>query len=313
MADVTCLGILVADAIAKPVTEIPDSGKLSLVDQIELHTGGCATNAAIDLIRMGMPVSIVGKVGNDGFGRFLQASLVDEGVDVRGLKMDDDSNTSASIVLVSEDGERSFIHCLGSNATFDESDIDYGIIKESKILFVAGALLMPNFDGEPTARVLKWAKDNDIYTVLDTAWDSTGRWMKAIGPCLPYLDLFMPSIEEAKMLTDEDDVDIMADVFLEMGAKNVVIKMGHKGCFIKNHSERYELPVFDVEVVDTTGAGDAFVAGFITGLLKGWDLKKSGIYANAVGAHCVMEMGASNGIRSLDEIVEFIIERNGEF
>lgn len=313
MADVTCLGILVADAIAKPVIEIPDSGKLSLVDQIELHTGGCATNTAIDLKKIGMSVSIVGKIGDDGFGKFLYSSLSEEGVDVRGLKRDANSNTSASMVLVSEDGERSFIHCLGSNATFCEEDIDYDIIKESKILFVAGALLMPNFDGEPTAKVLKWAQENEIYTVLDTAWDSTGRWIKAIGPCLPYLDLFMPSIEEAEMLTGKDDVDDMADIFLEMGAKNVVIKMGTQGCFIKNAEEQHEIPAFKVDAVDTTGAGDAFVAGFITGLLQEWDLKKSGIFANAVGAHCVMEMGASNGIKPLDEIIAFIVEQNGEF
>lgn len=313
MVDVTCLGILVADAIAKPVTEIPESGKLSLVDQIELHTGGCATNTAIDLKKMGMPVSIVGKIGNDGFGRFLYNSLSDEGVDVRGLKMDSETTTSASIVLVSEDSERSFIHCLGSNATFCESDIDYDIIRGSKILFVAGALLMPSFDGEPTAKVLKWAQENDIYTVLDTAWDSTGRWMEAIGPCLPHLDLFMPSIEEAEMISGKEDVGEMAELFLEMGAKNVVIKMGTRGCFIKNSEEEHEIPAFIVDAVDTTGAGDAFVAGFITGLLQEWGLKKSGIYANAVGAHCVMEMGASNGIKSLDEIVEFIVEQNGQF
>ncbi|MGI6113095.1 MAG: carbohydrate kinase family protein [Mahellales bacterium] len=311
MCDIVCLGVLCADAIVKPVDKFPDKGKLNLVDQLELHTGGCATNAAIDLAKMGIKPAIIGKVGNDGFGNFLYNTLKKEGVDVKGLKLSKDVSTSASIVLSSSDGERTFLHCLGSNAEFQNTDIDFTIIENAKILFIAGSLLMPKFDGQQTADTLKKAQDAGVYTVLDTAWDSTGRWMSAIKPCLPYLDLFIPSIEEAEMISGKSDVNDMADVFIGLGAKLAVIKMGKRGCFIKRpDGTTYTIPTYlDVKAVDTTGAGDAFAAGFITGIYKGWDLEQCGKFANAVGTHCVMAMGASNGIKPLDEILAFIKER----
>lgn len=313
MADVTCIGVICADVIAKPVDSIPERGKLNLVNQLELHTGGCATNTAIDLAKIGIDTAIIGKIGKDGFGDFIYNTLKGNGVDVRGLKREEGLNTSASVVLVSGDGERTFLHCLGSNASFTENDVDFDVIKESKILFVAGALLMPAFDGEPASRVLKISRDMGVCTILDTAWDSTGRWIKTIKPCLPYVDFFMPSEDEARMLSGKEDPEEMADVFLEMGTRCVIIKLGSRGCFIKNDREKHLIPSFAVDAVDATGAGDSFVAGFITGLIKGWDLRKCGIFANAVGAHCVMAMGASNGIKPFDDIVEFIKGRKVDF
>jgi len=306
LSKVVCLGITVVDVIAKSVDIIPDKGKLSLVDKIQLHTGGCAVNAAIDLAKLGEEVAVVGLVGRDGFGEFLINSLKAHGVNTDGIKTTYQTSTSTSVVLSNSDGERSFIHCLGANGIMTLEDIDFKEIEKCEVLFVAGALLMPPLDGEPTAEILRRAKEMNKYTILDTAWDSTGRWMKAITPCLPYLDLFIPSIEEAQMLSGIEDEKEIAKIFLELGAKNVVIKLGDKGCYIKNKTEEHYVKGYEVEVVDTNGAGDSFVAGFITGLVNGWDLKKCGNFANAVGAHCVMAVGASNGIKSKDEILNFI-------
>lgn len=313
MSKVVCLGILVADVIAKPVDKIPEKGKLSLVDEIIIHTGGCAANTAIDLAKIGKDVGIIGLVGNDQFGKFLIKELRNENVDTKGLKVSDKSSSSVSLVLSSSDGERSFIHSYGTNAVFSEEDVDFDIIKECDILFVAGSLLMPNFDGEPTAKVLKKAKELGKYTVLDTAWDSTGRWMKAIEPCLPYIDLFIPSIEEAQMISGKEDEKDIAKEFMKRGTKNVVIKLGSKGCYINDGKEEAYIDCYKVNVVDTNGAGDSFVSGFITGIVNGWDLKKCGIFANAVGAHCVMSLGASSGIKGEEEILKFINEKNSDF
>jgi sugar/nucleoside kinase (ribokinase family) len=100
----------------------------------------------------------------------------------------------------------------------------------------------------------------------------------------------------------------MADLFLAEGVKLAVIKLGKNGCFVKSSSgEKYLLPTYtDMKPVDTTGAGDSFVAGFLAGILKGWDLHECGRFANAVGTHCVMKVGASNGIKSLEETLEFM-------
>jgi sugar/nucleoside kinase (ribokinase family) len=308
MFDVACLGILVADAIAKTVDEIPERGKLMPIDHISLHTGGCAMSSAIDLSKIGMKTAILGKVGKDGFGDFLVNSLKDEGVDTEGLVAKAGINTSSSLVLVAGNGERTFLHCIGSNADFTYEDVNFDIIKNSKILFVAGTNLMPNFDGIPCSKVVRKAKEMGVYTALDTAWDATGRWMEIVEPSLPYLDLFIPSYDEAKMIAQKEDVEEIADVFLSKGVKLAVIKLGKDGCFIKNsEGEKYTIPTYmDIKAVDATGAGDSFVAGFLTGIAGGWDLYKCGKFANAVGTHCVMEVGATTGIKKMEDILKFM-------
>lgn len=311
MFDVTCIGILVADAIAKVVDEMPEKGKLQPIDQISLHSGGCAVNAAIDLSRMGINSALIGKIGKDGFGEFLKSSLDASGVNTDGLSAEAGINTSSSVVLSASNGERTFLHCIGSNARFTCEDVNYDIIRNSKILFVAGINLLPKFDGIPCSQVLKKAKEMGVYTAMDTAWDASGRWMKNIEPSLPYLDLFIPSYDEAKMIAGKDDPEEITDLFISKGVELVVIKLGKDGCFIKSkNGEMYTIPTYlQVKAVDTTGAGDSFAAGYLAGLTMGWDLYKCGKFANAVGTHCVMEVGASTGIKSMNEILEFM-EKN---
>ncbi|HHV96116.1 MAG TPA: carbohydrate kinase family protein [Clostridiaceae bacterium] len=308
MFDVTCVGILVADCIAKTVDKLPGRGKLALVDQLQLYTGGCAVNSGIALARIGMNVAIIGKIGDDGFGKFIYSVLKDEKVNVDGLVVDPKSSTSASIVLVDSGGERSFIHSLGANAEFTDTDVAYDIIEKSKIVFVAGTMLMPNFDGEPCARVLKRSKEMGKITALDTAWDSKGRWMKVLEPCMKHIDIFMPSYEEAVQLSGKEKPEDIADVFLSMGVKTAVVKLGKDGCFIKDSGgEKHTIPTYgDIKPIDTTGAGDCFAAGFLTGIAKGWSLYECGKFANAVGTHCVMAVGATTGIKSLEEIKAFM-------
>jgi len=137
--------------------------------------------------------------------------------------------------------------------------------------------------------------------------------MQTLEPCMEHIDYFLPSYEEARMLSGKDDLDAIADCFLSYGIKVVVIKNGSDGCFIKTQQgEKWMLPVYgNIEVKDTTGAGDSFCAGFLTGLVRQLPLEECGKLGNAVGAHCVMEVGASVGIKSYDEIRAFMKQREG--
>lgn len=308
MFDVTCIGILVADVIARTVNSLPECGKLNLVDRIDLHSGGCASNAAISMAKVGLKTAIIGRIGNDGFGRFLSGCLKEYKVDTTGLVIDNEVGTSSSVVTVNDLGERTFLHYTGANAVFSGKDINYDIIRNSKAVFVVGTMLMPEFDGLGCAEFLKKAREMGKITALDTAWDSQGRWMNVLRPCMPYIDLFMPSFEEAVQLGGKDRVEDLADVFLSMGVKTAVIKLGEKGCFIKDHSGYTQrIPAYkNIKAVDTTGAGDSFCAGFLTGIIKDWSLEKCGSFANATGAHCVMEVGATTGIKTFEEIYEFM-------
>jgi len=308
---VVVLGIVCADVIARPVNSMPGRGLLVPVDQLELHTGGCATNVGIDLARLGVACSVLGKIGRDGFGDFVLHTLEQEGVDTRGLRRADGVQTAATVVLVGPDGERSFLHCLGANATFVAEDVNMELVRSADILVVAGSLLMPKLDGESTAEILRTARECGAVTLLDTAWDASGRWMKSIDICLPFCDYFLPSEAEAAMLSGVTEPEAMATSFVAHGARNVIIKLGDKGCLLRTEDgviEHVAAPA--ISVVDTTGAGDAFVAGFTAGLVHGWNASRCTHIAVTVGAMCVTATGASSGVRSFAETVQ-VMERRG--
>jgi sugar/nucleoside kinase (ribokinase family) len=308
MSDIVCVGILVADVLGKPVDSLPEKGKLGLVEKMSLQIGGCAANFVIDLAKLGLKTTIIGKIGDDNFGKFLLDTLNSEKVDVMGLKLDKNVSTSASMVMISGDGERSILHSFGANAKFGYDDIDLDVIRKSKILLIAGTFLMPDFDGEGTEKLLKYAKENDVLCCMDTAWDSKGQWIEKIESSLQYLDWFMPSYDEACEMSGKTIPEEIAQFFHSKGVRNVIIKMGHEGCFIKPVNETgYRIPAFNkVKVIDTSGAGDSFCAGFIAGLYMGWDISECAKFANAVGAHCIMKIGTTAGVKSIEETLEFI-------
>jgi len=302
MFDVACLGIMVADIVARPVTKLPARGQLGLVERMELHTGGCAVNTGIALAKLGRRVAVLGKVGQDGFGDYVCNVLTGAGVDTTGVARDPMTNTSATMVMVDPEGERTFLHYLGANAVLCADDVDFDVVRRAEILHVAGSFLMPTLDGPQTAEVLKRAHELGVKTSLDTAWDSTGKWFSTIEPVLSHIDYFVPSFEEAVQIAGRDAPEDVADFFLRYGMEIVALKMGAQGCFVKSSvGKAIRLPAYRVDVVDATGAGDCFAAGFLAGLSMGWDLECTAKLANGAGAACVTAMGATTGVRSLEE------------
>lgn len=304
MADIICLGQFTADVVVTPVEEFPDEGKALFVENISLHNGGCACNTAIALSKLGVDTAVMGKVGRDAFGDFLIRVMNEARLDTSAMVRDDSSKTSSTVVLISPDGERSFLHYYGSNAKMSEADVCYEAVKAARILHVAAAFLVPGLDGEPMARILARAKKYGVTTSLDTAWDAEGRWMKLIEPCLEHVDIFTPSIEEGRMLAGKQEPDEIAQAFFDYGIETVVLKSGADGCYAATADEQFAVAAFKVDnVVDTLGAGDAFTAGFLAATINGWDLKKSCVFANAVGASCIGAV-ASSGIKSISELLE---------
>jgi sugar/nucleoside kinase (ribokinase family) len=205
------------------------------------------------------------------------------------------------MVLVHPDGERSFLHHLGANALFGPEDVDFEIIFNCRHLHVAGALVMPRMDGEATARILEQARGRGITTSLDTAWDASGRWLRTLQPCLPHLDYFMPSIEEAQELSGLAEPEAILDFFLERGPRTVILKMGQSGSMARNCAEAHSVCAIPSQTVDATGAGDCFAAGFLRGLMEEWDLLKCLRLGNTAGALCVRAAGATTGIGTFEE------------
>ncbi len=312
--DVTCVGILVADILAKPVESLPEKGKLQLVDSIGLFSGGNAMTAALNITTLGGKTALCGKVGNDPLGDFLRGKLSKSGVDTRGLAEDPCAQTSSSVALSASDGERSFLHCTGANGTFSIEDVCWPVIEESQTVFVTGTFLLDTFDGKQTADFLKKCREMGKTTALDVCWDSRGRWSSLLDEAMPYIDYFLPSYEEAVQLAQMPDgtpPEQLADVFFQKGVGSVVIKWGSHGCYAQEnaHTLGVCLPTYThIKAVDTTGAGDSFCSGFLAAYARGADFLDCARFANAAGTHCVMAKGATTGMKSYEEIKKFMEE-----
>lgn len=307
---IACIGIMVADVIVEPVSQYPEKGILLPVNSITMHNGGNAMTAAINLRKLGVESSLIGRVGDDMFGDYLKGCLKKAGVKIDGIKSDNSAQTSASVLMIDErTGERSFFHCEGSNAIFSIDDIDFDIVADNDVIFVTGSFLLKTFDGKQTMEFFKKCKEMGKTTALDVCWDSSGKWGETLDQVMPYIDLFLPSIDEARMLTDKETPEEMAEVFFEKGVKTVVIKCGSNGCYVRpcKDDAGEMIPVFKVEnVVDTTGAGDSFCSGFLASYARGEEILNCAKFGNATGAHCCMEKGATSGIKTYDETVDFI-------
>lgn len=312
MKKIACVGILVADVMAVPVDKTPEKGQLMQVHGITVHNGGNAMTAALNLNTMGVPSLMIGKVGDDLFGRFLREKLDGSGVDTRGLKIDPQHQTSASVVLSDPSGERSFLHCVGANGTFGLEDIDWSVLEEADAVFVTGSFLMDRFDGEETAAFLKKCQAMGKTTFLDVCWDAKGNWGETLNCCLPYLDYFIPSIDEAKMIAGREDPEEIARIFMDRGVKNVIIKLGSRGSYLRLadwETGKIFPCVPGITAVDTTGAGDSFCSGFLAAFARGEDPERCMEVANATGALCVTARGATTGIRPYEETIKFLEER----
>lgn len=307
MFDICIVGHICTDILAKPIEQLPPKGQLIFIDNLRVVPGGCGLNPAVYLGNMRVSTAILGKTGEDALGDFVVSTFKQAGVNYTGLRRDTKTATSATVVTIDHAGERTLMHYLGTNGTLCFEDIDMDIVLNSRILFIGGTFLMPAFDGEDTAKVLRQAKQKGIICALDTAWDASRKWMETIEECLPYLDWFLPSYEEAVELSKEKDVDKIAGVFLGRGVKSVVIKLGADGCYVNEGSSRgyYVPPLENVTVVDTSGAGDAFCSGFLAGLSMGWNPKACAELGNTVGALCVTEIGTITAARSFEEVLKF--------
>lgn len=303
------MGMLTADVLVLPFTQCPERGQLAAVERIALHTGGCAANTGAVLARMGFAVTILGKVGQDRFGDFLLDELQRRGLDVQGVIRDPEVTTSASVVLVSADGERSILHEIGASACYHLHDVRFDLFAGASHLHVGGALLLPGLDGEPLARLLARARAQGLTTSLDTAWDVSGQWLVRLRSALAHTDLFLPSYAEAVALSGLHDPAEAAAYFRTLGPEVVAIKLGEQGCYVQDSSGGTLVPAYKVKVADTTGAGDSFVAGFLAAFLTGWPAREAARLGNAAGALCVQSVGAAGGAGSFAETVAFMQSR----
>jgi sugar/nucleoside kinase (ribokinase family) len=285
---VICSGAIVVDVLVRPV-ERPEWGTTTFVETIETHPGGNGANTAVALARVGTPVRLLGAVGRDANGRYLLDALAQAGVDTSLVSLADDP-TGATIVLVNGAGERKFLHAVGAGAEAFAEGIDFGPAATEGMshYHLASPFILPKLRPR-MAEVLAAARAAGLTTSLDTNWDPLGLWMETIGPCLPHLDFLFMNEDEARMLPGA-------------AARTTVLKRGARGCAIYAGGREILCPAFDVPVVDTTGAGDCFAAGYLAAMLRGDGPEECGRFANAVAAQTVQRVGAAAAVPCREEI-----------
>ncbi len=303
--DVVVAGLALVDVIGRPMDlrRPPPRGGLQLLESVTLTTGGNVSNCGIDLSKLGFRVAGISRVGEDPLGSFVRRHLTDHRVDTSGLMIDHREQTSATFVAVEKSGERTFFHTRGCLKNFRVDDIlaQLPLIRKSRI-FVLGYLgLLPECEPHLPRLFRKLKNETGISILLDTG-GNPGRNPRLLEQILPYVDYFIPSKEEAAALTGKKTPEAMVETFRRWGAPGVAgIKLGAEGCYITGgRVSAYVLPVRVRRVVDATGAGDAFVAGFLAATLRGLPPVDAARKANAIAASCVTAVGASTAIKPFD-------------
>jgi sugar/nucleoside kinase (ribokinase family) len=304
--DVLCAGIIVADHVCTPIAHLPAAGELVLADRLLLTIGGCAANVAVDLVRLGVRAAVLGRVGDDVFGRAVAEMLRGQGVDAAGLKVSPGVDTSQTLIVNVAGQDRRFIHTFGANALFAASDIPPEVATRCRVLYLGGYLLMDALDPRELAGVFAAARRAGARTVLDVVTPGPADYLPRLAPVLPEVDVLLPNNHEAELITGEKDPLRQAEAFHRLGARTAIITLGGDGAVVVGEGERLRAGSFAVPFVDGSGGGDAFAAGYIAGLLDGLDAEGCLRVASALGASCVQAVGTTTGVFTRPQCDEFL-------
>ncbi|MBN2860776.1 MAG: carbohydrate kinase family protein [Sphaerochaetaceae bacterium] len=309
---ILCIGQIVFDILVQPVDAGIFTRDTTRVKSIDFANGGDALNVAVVAHRLGNDVHFCGKVGDDDMGRFLIEKVAAYGLSTEGIQVTDTAPTSTAVALIQEAGARNFLFNGGATLSFNYDDISMQAVEEADIVFVGGTYTMPLFDGEGAKKLFREAKSMGKLTAMDVTYDSSGKWMKTIEPCLEYLDYFVPSEDQAREITGEEEPGRMAQVLRDKKVHHVIIKMGSKGVYVKNDTIDQIFPAPEVgAIVDTTGAGDSFVAGFLSGINRKLSLKESLNLGQLVAGKCIGGLGATAGFENIEQTSLYKQESGG--
>jgi fructokinase len=317
--EVVALGELLIDFI--PVQSTP--GEIPCYIQ---HPGGAPANVAVTLAKLGKRAAFIGKVGDDQFGRFLADVLNENHVDTKSLMIASDVNTTLAFVHLDEKGDRSFSFYRqpGADMMLTEKEVDFKTIRSGQLFHFGSVSLTDQPARTATLKAAEYARKHGIFVTYDPnfrplLWKNLSEAREVILKAANYANLLKISEEELLFLTDTDDLNegskFLADTY---DVELVLITLGEKGCFYRLRSDVGIIPGFQVRTVDTTGAGDAFLGGFLASMfdmlgdpnniitVSRAQLEAMLQFANAVGALTTTAKGAISAIPSREEIFTFL-------
>ncbi len=304
---VITFGLHIVDILGRPVTRIPPGQEVEFIEQITITVAGTAAATAIDLARLGVRVATVGAIGQDALADYLVAKMTSEGVDCTGLTRVSGPQTSATILPIRPDGGRPPLHVVGASRSVTIDLAPWDVIESAKVLHLGGSGLLPSLDGPPSVELLRRAKQAGLVTTLDFIPTKDPAFPEQLAACLPYVDYLLPNLEDACFVADTEDRQKAIAWYHQRGVGCTVLTMGGEGVSIApNGQPETLLPAYQVQVVDTTGCGDAFTAGFITALLEGASVNDAAELGLASGSIVATGLGSDAGLTDRDGLNAFM-------
>jgi sugar/nucleoside kinase (ribokinase family) len=299
---IATVGVHVLDTHVIGIESIPDGSDGQLVETIRFSPAGTAGGTAVVLSRLGAEVRSFGAVGEDPIAASLLALLEREDVDVSGLVRKSDQQTSSSVIPVRPNGDRPAWHCIGANGAFTLDDLDLAALEGITHLHLGG----PEFlGGEAAAKLLAHARSIGATTSLDVLAPGDPDMLAWVADALPQTDYLLPNDEQVLGFTGASSLVDGARALVDKGVGCVAVTQGSKGALVVTAEAVIEVPAYDVEVVDTTGCGDAFSAGFLRGTSLDLDLERSAELGCAAAAQVAQGVGTDAGEYSLETVRKF--------
>ncbi|MCT9077776.1 carbohydrate kinase family protein [Streptomyces fulvoviolaceus] len=299
---VVTMGVHVLDVLVRPVEAIPEGQGATLVEDIRMTAAGTAAGTALTLAKLGASVRTAGAIGTDPTGDLLVQLLNKAGIDTELLVRRIDTSTSASVLPIRPNGDRPSLHLLGANITYGLDDVPWDAVAEATHLHLGGPELI---GADVAARILAHAKEHDVVTSVDLLAPGELGSFDQIEPVLPYVDYLLPNDDQVLGFSEELDLVKGAKKFLAGGAGLVAVTRGGDGVLLVTAEGTETVPAFEIDVVDTTGCGDAFSAGFLRGVSLGRTPFEAAILGSAAAALVAQGLGSDHGDFDLAEADEF--------
>ncbi|MEV0196964.1 carbohydrate kinase family protein [Nonomuraea sp. NPDC050691] len=315
---VATVGVHIVDILARPVERIPEGQDTVLVDQIRLTAAGAAAGTAVDLVKLGNDVVTLGAVGDDELGDFLLAVLAKRGVDASRLVRKAGEQTAASILPIRPDGGRPSFHVPGANLGVTLADLDVEVLRGARAVHLGGVDVTFGLGDPDFFALLDALREGGTIVTMDLLSEMPDLLGMA-RTFLPHVDYVLPNASQALLMTglggergergdggDGGDVAEAALALLAEGPRGVLVTLGGDGSLVATADGVEHLPALKVEVSDTTGCGDAYCAGFITGLLHGRDVLEAARWGTAAAARVATGLGSDAGITDLDSTLALL-------
>jgi sugar/nucleoside kinase (ribokinase family) len=311
---VVCLGVHLLDVLVRhPAAPILKPG-WQLLDDLRITAAGTAAGPAVDLAKLGARPLSMGVIGDDYEGGLMVDLMAGFGCDMSRLVRDPGAPTHVSLLFIGADGERDPIMIRPTAARLlTLADIDLDAIAAADVLHVGGADQLGDFVDGPLVEVIRHARANDVIVTVDVLAATDEEMRDRLAPALSQAQFFFPNEGQLAEMTGTDDpAEGVARLRAAVGVETVIGTLGGEGSLILGPGGEAKVPAFEVDLVDTTGCGDAYVAGFIVATANGWDAEAAGWLGAAASGLVATGLGSDSGIVDLPSTLDFMATQSPE-